>query len=234
MKSFTKRARIAAAVAVVLGAIGVAGAQGYGGYGGMMGGGYGNGAGYGPGMMGGGMMGLAGADRPVDPDWGGGVLSSAQVRAYLAAAPAAARVDAKADTITYSGRDITIDMVAVQPGHDDQTFEVGGLTNPTLVVPAGATVHLNLVNMDWGRNMEHGVIITLAPPPYPYMAMMATGPGLAQVMPLLPWRSAKDLQQAQYASLSATFVAGNAGTYWYVCPTPQHAQKGMYGKLVVL
>lgn len=225
MTRSTKRVRLAASAAIVLGTMGFAAAQGYGG---MMGG-----NGYGPGMMGGGMMGLAGADRPVDADWGGGVMSSAQVQAYLAAAPAAARIDAKAGTIIYAGNEITINMVAVQPGHDDQTFEVGGLTNPTLVVPSGATVHLNLVNMDRGRHMEHGVIITPTAPPYPYMAMMATGPGLAQVMPLLPWRSAEDLKQAQYASLSATFVAGSPGTYWYVCPTPQHAEKGMYGKLVV-
>lgn len=135
--------------------------------------------------------------------------------------------------MTYSGTEVTIDVVAVQPGHDDQTFEVAGLTNPTLIVPHGATVHLNLVNMDYGDNMEHALIITPAPPPYPYMSMMYTGPGLVQVEPLMPWRSEKDLARAQYATLSATFVAGNPGTHWYVCPTPEHAEKGMYGKFVV-
>ncbi|OBS09714.1 cupredoxin domain-containing protein [Acidihalobacter prosperus] len=54
----------------------------------------------------------------------------------------------------------------MQPGHPDTAFEVRGITNPTLVVPAGATAHLNLVNMDCGNNMEHGVIITRVPPPY--------------------------------------------------------------------
>ncbi|MEJ2480357.1 MAG: sulfocyanin-like copper-binding protein [Acidihalobacter sp.] len=48
-------------------------------------------------------------------------------------------------------------------------------------------------------------------------------------MPLLPWRNADDLTQADYAAQGTTFV----GTYWYVCPTPGHAKKGMYGKFVV-
>lgn len=191
---------------------------------------------YGPGMMGGGMgPGMMGgyANRPVGPDWQGGVLNYAQTQAYLRDSGRLGHADPKSDTVTYSGSEVTIDMTAVQPGHDDQTFEVAGLTNPTLVIPQGATVHLNLVNMDYGDNMEHAIILTPAPPPYPYMSMMYTGPGLAQVAPFLPWRSEKDALHARYAALSATFVARDAGTYWYVCPTPGHASKGMYGKFVV-
>lgn len=62
---------------------------------------------------------------------------------------------------------MTIDLVAVQPGHEDQTFEVHGLVNPTLVVPLGAVVHFRLVNMDYGEDMEHGGIVTHVPPPTP-------------------------------------------------------------------
>lgn len=195
----------------------------YGGYGGMMGGG----------MMGGGMMGFAQSDRPVEPGWGGAVLDYAQVRDFLAASAQGAHVDARANTVTYTGRDVRIAMVAVQPGHADQTFEVAGLTNPTLVVPRGANVRIDLVNMDYGRNMEHGLIVTPVPPPYPYMSMMVTGPGLVQLEPLLPWRSDSRLQAASYAALSTSFVAGEPGTYWYVCPTPEHAEKGMVGRFII-
>jgi rusticyanin len=191
--------------------------------GGMMGG-----QGYGPGMMGGGTF-----DRPVYAGWGGDVLDYAAVQAYLRQGDDTGSADPKTDTVTFTGQDVTIDLVAVQPGHDDQTFEVHGLTNPTLVVPLGAQVHFNLVNMDYGDTMEHGVILTPTPPPYPYMAMMATGPGLAAIMPLLPWRSDKTLAAARYASLGISFVAREAGTYWYVCPTPDHAEEGMYGKFIV-
>ena len=223
------RVRGAVVMAALLAASWGTGAQaqmaggGYGAYGGMTGGG----------MMGGGMMAFAQSDRPVEPGWGGAVLDYAQVRDFLARSAQGARVDARANTVTYSGRDVRIAMVAVQPGHPDQTFEVAGLTNPTLVVPRGATVRIDLVNMDYGRNMEHGLIITPVPPPYPYMSMMATGPGLVQLEPLLPWRSASRLQAASYAELSTSFVAGEPGTYWYVCPTPEHAEKGMVGRFIV-
>ena len=150
------------------------------------------------------------------PRLGDGVLDYDQATSYIRESDRVGEADSKDNTVTYSGSDVVIDMVAVQPGHDDQTFEVHGLTNPTLVVPLGAVVHLNLVNMDYGNTMEHGVILTPVPPPYPYMLMMATGPGLAEVMPLLPWRSAEPVQSAQYASLGAAFVARQPGTYWYV------------------
>lgn len=204
---------------------------------------YGNGPwSYGPGAMGPGMMGgynmgpgmmYEAFNRPVYPDWGGSVMNYDQAVSYIHQSDHIGEVDPKNNTVTYGGKDVVIDMVAVQPGHHDQTFEVHGLTNPILIVPAGAVVHFNLVNMDYGNNMEHGVIITSVPPPYAYMSMMQTGPGLAAVMPLLPWRSSDNEKDAQYASLGATFVAEQPGTYWYVCPTPQHAEEGMYGKFIV-
>ncbi|TAL54524.1 hypothetical protein [Pandoraea sp.] len=111
----------------------------YGAYGGMMGGG----------TMGGGLMGFAQSDRPVEPGLGGALLDYAQVRDFLAGSAQGARVDARTNTVTYSGHEVRIAMVAVQPGHPDQTFEVAGLTNPTLVVPRGATARIDLVNMDY-------------------------------------------------------------------------------------
>lgn len=196
---------------------------------GMMGGG-GSGAGYGPGMM---MGGAAMNDRPAATGWGGAVWDYARVSRYLAASGMQGAVDKAGKTVSFSGSEVTIDMVAVQPGHDDGTFEVRGVSNPTLVVPAGATVHLNLVNMDYGKNMQHGVIITSAVPPYRRYVMMQTGPGLAGIAPPLPWRSAKNIERSDYAVKGTTFVARTPGVYWYICQTPGHAEKGMYGKFVV-
>ena len=196
---------------------------------------YGGGAGYGGGMREGyGMMGGGSRnDRPVSEGWGGRMWDYAKVRQYLKASSEYGRADPVARTVRFSGHEVIIDMTAVQPGHDDGTFEVHDIANPTLVVPQGAVVHLNLVNMDYGKDMEHGVIITPAGPPYAYMSMMQTGPGFAGVMPLLPWRNADELTKADYAALGTTFVARRPGTYWYVCPTPGHAKKGMYGKFIV-
>lgn len=196
------------------------------------------GGGYGPGMMGGGygpgmMMGSGANNGPVQAGWGGEVWNYAQVTRYLADSNRLGEVEADSRAVRFSGPEVTINMVAVQPGHDDGTFEVHGITNPTLSVPLGAVVHMNLVNMDYGNNMEHGVIITPAEPPYAYMSMMQTGSGLAGVMPFLPWRSDKDIKMAQYAALGSTFVARAPGTYYYVCLTPGHAAKGMYGRFIV-
>ena len=193
----------------------------------------GQGRGWGYGMMGGGhgMMGAIANDRPVAPGWGGAVWSYAQVKRYLSISNTEGTVDGK--TVRFRGPDVTIDMVAVQPGHPDGTFEVRGVTNPTLVVPAGATVHLNLVNMDYGHDMEHGVVMSAAPPPYGGYAMMLSGPGLARIAPPIPWRSSEDLAKSSYAGAGTTFIAPPPGIYWYICQTPGHAAKGMYGKFVV-
>ncbi|WP_156885261.1 sulfocyanin-like copper-binding protein [Acidihalobacter ferrooxydans] len=208
-----------------------AGGQGPGMMGGAGGSGYGsaNGSGVaqGPGMMG------TVNNRPVAPGWGGATWDYAQVKRYLAASEADGRAEGK--RVVFQGHAVTIDMVAVQPGHPDTTFEVHGITNPTLVVPAGATVHLNLVNMDYGNNMEHGVIITRVPPPYQRNLMMQTGTGLAGIAPPIPWRSKKALSQSLFAAAGTTFTTPTRpGVYWYVCQTPGHAEKGMYGKFVVV
>lgn len=189
--------------------------------------------GSGQGMMGGGpgMMGATANDRPVASGWGGAVWSYAQVKRYLATSETEGVVDGR--TVRFKGSDITIDMVAVQPDHPDGTFEVHGVTNPTLVVPTGATVHLNLVNMDYGSDMEHGVVVSPVAPPYGAYAMMQTGPGLARIAPPIPWRSAEDPGKADYAEAGTTFIARRPGVYWYVCQTPGHAAKGMFGKLLV-
>lgn len=97
-----------------------------------------------PGMMGGygmgpGMMGNF-ADGSVDSGWRGGSLTYDQVQAFIRRGDREGKVDIKTKTITYDTPEVTIDMIAVQPGHRDQTFEVHGLTNPTLIVPAKAVV----------------------------------------------------------------------------------------------
>ena len=199
-------------------------------YGGWNGQGWGS---WGPGMMGGGMMGGAMGNYPVSPGWGGKVLSYDETQAYIQYGATHGTADAKANSVTFSGGSIVINLVAVRPGYNDQTYELHGLTNPTIIVPRGATVQLNLLNMDYGNNMEHTVVISQVPPPYPYMAMMYLGPPQVPPIPVLPWRSGEDVKTAQYAALGETFVAGTPGEYWYVCPVPQHAEEGMYGKFIV-
>lgn len=203
----------------------------YGGYGmgpGMMGGygpgqGYGYGGGYGPGMMGQGYGGYGGQEL----DWNA-------ADAVIRESGQGATVDTATNTVSYQGTHVTIDVIAVQPGKPDTTFEVAGLADPTVKVPLGATVTLDLVNMDYGSDMPHGLVLTRLPPPYPYtpMPLMMSG-GLFSGIPPLAARTDEDLQSARYASASMQFRADAPGTYYYVCQVPGHAQHGMYGKLVI-
>ncbi len=169
--------------------------------------------------------------RAVSAGWGGSVWDYAKVQKYIVTSDSTGVADKSANTVTFSGQQVTIDMVAVEPNFPDTSFEVHGLVKPTLVVPAKAVIHLNLVNMDYGSNMEHGVFITTTPPPYPVMETLASVPVLAGV-PIIPWSSASDPTQANFAALGSTFSLA-PGTYWYICPTPGHATAGMYGKLIV-
>ena len=185
------------------------------------------GGGYGPGMMGGyGMM---------TPDYGyrgAQTLDFNAAQTMIHAGTQGASVDSATNTVTYSGSTITIDAIAVQPDKPDTTFEIAGLVDPTLHLPRNAIVIIRLINMDYGADMPHGLVVTSTPPPYPFMTMPMMG-GATGGIPPLAARSATDVQAAQYQAGSARFRTTTAGTYYYLCQVPGHAQKGMYGKIIV-
>lgn len=187
-------------------------------------GGYGNG--YGPGAYGPGMMGIGVGVR------GSQVLDWSGAQATIEAGAAGASVDAASNTVSFTGANVTLDVIAVQPGEPDTTFEIAGLVDPTVKVPRGALVTLRLVNMDYGADMPHGVVITRLPPPYTVMPMLMMG-GMGPGIPPLVARSADDLRSARYAAAAVRFRAAVRGTYYYLCQVPGHARDGMYGKLIV-
>jgi len=145
-----KKLILVAALIVGLSSAGNIYAQGFGpGYGGGM---------MGRGMMGGGMMGGYG--------WQGAhQVNYPFVKNLLSQTAASAYVNKEDKTVTFTGNRVDIAMAAVQPDFPDTTFEVAGLVNPTIVVSAGSLVTLHFVNMDYGRGMTHGVVITPIPPP---------------------------------------------------------------------
>lgn len=193
-------------------------AGGYGrGYG-MMGGGYGPGPGYGP-------SGGAFEGRRSE-------LTYAQAMRLLEPSSPPPRIDHARKRVVFSGSRVLISMAAVQPNHPDTTFEVAGLVDPTIVVPAGSTVTLSLVNMDYGSGMNHGVEITPVTPPYPVLGMMGL-PDAVAILPILAPRSAHELRASRFAAAEATFQAPPPGVYYYICQYYDHAAKGMYGKLIV-
>lgn len=134
----------------------------------------------------------------------------------------------KTNSVMYNGGSADIVALASPDGKPNMTWEIDGLVNPTVVVRANTQITVDLVNTDWGY--MHGFEITTTPPPYPYMSMM--GISNQFVMMPLPERGTKNLSTANYYS-SSSILTLVAGTYYYLCPVPGHAQQGMYGKFVV-
>ncbi len=138
-----------------------------------------------------------------------------------------ATVDKANNSITYAGQSVKIVALAgpMMAGADDR-FVIGGLINPTLHVPKGAQVAIELVNGDIG--MPHGFEITQAQPPYAYMSMMQGGIYPGSFIAPIPAAN-KD----QYPIATTTFTASQSGKYNYICQYPGHAAQGMYGQILV-
>ncbi len=143
-----------------------------------------------------------------------------------------AHIDKAKNQATFTGDRIEIAMAAVQPDFPDTTFEVAGLVNPTIIVPAGSTITINFINMDYGSGMNHGVVITPDAPPYPVLSMMGMSNYFVGI-PVLPPRQSEDAQKSLYPESSVTFQAPSSGTYYYLCQYYDHASKGMYGRFIV-
>jgi len=128
--------------------------------------------------------------------------------------------------VAFSGRRITIPVVAVAPGSPDKTFELHGKVNPTIVLPAGAKLRIKLADAD--HEMPHGLGVTRKAPPYPENAKAEIKPPIAGTGIVQPSESAANLHVK-----STGWFTLKPGTYYYVCPVPGHAKDGMYGKIVV-
>ncbi|MHB8620113.1 MAG: cupredoxin domain-containing protein [Chloroflexota bacterium] len=208
------------ATAAQVAQLGMMGGRAAGGQGGMMGGGMAGGQG---GMMGGGMAsgqgGMMGG-TPAQSD------SPGAARALMNRAAAGASVNRQANTVTYQGANAEVVALASPEGSPDMTWTVDGLVNPTIIVRKGASVTVHFFDADNGT--MHGWELSSTPPPYPYMAMMASHvafPG-AFAMPVA------GATGQSWSGRTIQFTASTAGTYYYLCPVPGHAQKGMYGRLI--
>ncbi len=195
--------------------------------GGYMGGGFTGGAGFMGGAGAGGSAGMMGSSI-MGTAASGSTVTSAGLTALVRRGERGAAIDAKANTVTYGGRSVTLVALASPHGKPNMTWEIDGLVNPTVVVRPGSRADVVLVNTDWGY--MHGFELTTTPPPYPYMAMAGVTDSFL-VMPLPP-RSAKDTATASYYTRTASFTAVR-GVYYYLCPVPGHAAAGMFGTLTV-
>ena len=147
------------------------------------------------------------------------------------------------DTLVFGSNNITLIVLAMgvqrainltheqPPSYDSNgsgnAFVIYGLINPTVIIPKGAIVHVEFINLD--SSEYHNVIMTATGPPYQYMPMSAMN-GIVSMMPVIPHA---DYSSGYAHEYNYTTAFGNPGAYWYICMYPGHAQMGMYGKIVV-
>ncbi|NMP21565.1 hypothetical protein [Sulfobacillus harzensis] len=159
----------------------------------------------------------------------GSVWTPGHVAALVQQSERGVTIDRATNTITYHNtQDLLVPLAAPAALHlPGMQWEIDGLINPTVVVPQGAHVTVDLVNADQGY--MHGFEVTKATPPFQEMAMMQGTAAFSGsfVMPILP-----ETSQGQYHR-STQFTAATAGTYHYICPVPGHAAHGMVGQFVV-
>ena len=108
----------------------------------------------------------------------------------------------------------------------DDVFVIYGLINPTLVMRSGASVQFTVVNLD--DDMYHNLAVSTYGPPYGYMSMQGMMSG--DWMPYLP---PADYGQGSAHEYSYTLTLNQPGTLWYICTYPDHAESGMYGRIIV-
>ena len=177
-------------------------------------------------MMGGGtdpgkVMGSLWANAP------GPRVSAAQAAALGGQVPAGAQVDRAANTLTFTTATAALTLVASPSGGPDETFRAAGLTNPRVIVPAGARVSIQLVNAN--PDTAHGLVVTSAGAAGSWMPMMTARPAFAGSA---LWFLGNPTQAGMHAG-TLTFTASASGSYQYLCPVPGHAQKGMAGAFIV-
>jgi rusticyanin len=141
--------------------------------------------------------------------------------------PEGAVVDRAANGISFGGQSVHFTVVASPTGGPDETFRVAGLVNPTITVPRGAQVTIDLVNAD--PDTAHGIVVATSGSASSWMPMMSANPAFAGSA---LWFLGNPTSAGMHEG-TLTFTASTAGTYQYLCPVPGHAEKGMVGALVV-
>jgi len=153
-------------------------------------------------------------------------VSTARAATLGGQVPAGARADRAANTITFTATTIRVTVLASPSGGPDETFRLAGMTNPAIVVPAGARVSIEVINAD--PDTAHGLVIT-AGTAATWMPMMTQRPAFTGSA---LWFLGNPTPAGMHAG-TLTFTAATPGTYRYLCPVPGHAREGMTGAFTI-
>ncbi|MDA8374921.1 MAG: sulfocyanin-like copper-binding protein [Actinomycetota bacterium] len=140
--------------------------------------------------------------------------------------PAGATVSRVGNRIAFRSKEVRL-YVLSSPSMPAESFRIAGMANPTVVVPPGARVTMELINADAG--MAHGLVVTAAGASASWMPMMAAGPAFSgSALWFLGAPTSAGMHERRI-----TFTASRPGTYQYLCPVPGHAEEGMAGTFIV-
>jgi len=154
-------------------------------------------------------------------------VSPGQAIALGSQAPAGARIDRAARTITFTTGGVHLTAVASPAGGPDETFRIAGMVNPTITVPAGAKVSIQVINAD--PDTAHGLVISASSGRSSWMPVMTSRPAF---IGSALWFLGNPTTAGMHTG-TLTFTAAMPGIYHYLCPVPGHAQKGMTGTFTV-
>lgn len=125
-------------------------------------------------------------------------------------------------TLTFTKGAIRL-MATTGPENDMLSYRIAGLRNPTLIVPARATLRVLFVNSD--EDMTHNLRLTALRPPFAMHIKESQTVG-SHSLPHL----AAGLFRGEEMAIR---IPSKPGTYSYVCTVTGHAKGGMYGTLIV-
>lgn len=153
-------------------------------------------------------------------------VSPAQAARLSDAVPAGATPDHAANQLTFTTGAVHL-VVLASPSMPAESFRIAGMTDPTVVVPKGATVSIELVNAD--SDMAHGLVVTSPGAGSTWMPMMTAPPAFSGAA---LWFLGESTSAGMHEA-TLDFTASAPGTYAYLCPVPGHAAEGMAGTFIV-
>jgi rusticyanin len=153
-------------------------------------------------------------------------VSAAQAARLGSQVPVGATINQARHSITFNAASIHLVAVASPAGGPDETFRIAGMVNPTIVVPAGAKISIEVVNAD--PDTAHGLVITTSDGRSSWMPMMTSRPAFTGAA---LWFLGNPTAAGMHIG-TLTFTATTPGTYHYLCPVPGHAQEGMTGSII--
>lgn len=141
--------------------------------------------------------------------------------------PHGAEVNRAENRVVFLSSQVQVTVLASPTGAPDMTFQVAGLTDPTIKVAYASHVTLQLINAD--SDQSHGWLLTSGSA-NSYMPMMSSPVAFSG-------SAAGPLEAAgtgsQWPAETIEFTADRSGTFAYLCPIPGHAQRGMWGNFTV-